>query len=220
MPSVLVCTQGLDVDVTLAGTILGREGVDRTVTGKPDAAAAIVKAMKPALVLVDRDLPWADRFIASVRESADTRAISIAVIARGDFDPAEVAMLESGANAILRYPPGPEWDERVPRLMSVPVRKETRFPVSFQVDTLTGGGESFPALALNLSINGMLVESSTTMAVGDALVLAFRLPDQDDEIRVKARPVRVAETDRYGLEFDDVSKPDRARLGRYLGTLS
>jgi hypothetical protein len=92
--------------------------------------------------------------------------------------------------------------------------------VNFQVDTLTGGGETHPALALNLSINGMLLESSTSMAVGDALVLQFRLPDQGDEVRVKARPVRMAETDRYGLEFDDVPKADRARLSRFLGTLS
>ena len=40
---------------------------------------------------------------------------------------------ESEANAILRLPAGPEWNGRLERLMAVPVRKDARFPVSFDV---------------------------------------------------------------------------------------
>jgi hypothetical protein len=220
MSAVLVCTHALDVDVALGGTILGRQGVLRHVATKPDQARSMVIALRPALILVDRDLPWADRFIAAVREDADTRTLSVAVIARGDFDPGEVALLEAGANAILRFPPGPEWDDRVPKLMSVPIRKETRFSVHFQVETLSGSGSPEPALALNLSTHGMLVETPAGLSVGESLVLQFKLPDEGDEVRVKARVVRLAATDRYGVEFEEVGRDERACLGRFLGTLA
>lgn len=221
MASVLVCTHGLDVDLELGATILGRDGVERHVTGKPDDAKTMLAALRPSLLLVDRDLPWADRFIAAVREAPATRSLSIAVMARGDFDPGEVALLEAGANAILRLPPGPEWDERIPRLMRVPVRKETRFSVSFQVDTLSVSGSSAqPALALNLSTSGMLVETPAGMTVGDPVALDFRLPDRNDRVRLDARVVRVAGPDRFGLEFERVGPDEGTRLRRFLSTLA
>ena len=71
------------------------------------------------------------------------------VAARGDFDPSEVELLEAGANAILRLPAGPEWDERLPRLMDVPVRREARFTVHFDVEAAAGAEDPAAALAIN-----------------------------------------------------------------------
>lgn len=219
MAAVLVCTHALDVDLELGGTILGRTGVERHVTGKPDQARVMLTALRPALVVVDRDLPWAGRFIAAVRDSPETRGLSVAVVAKGDFDPAEIALLEAGANAILRLPPGPEWDERVPKLMQVPVRKETRFSVSFHVDRITAGGHTEAALALNLSTSGILIETPAHLAVADPVHLHFTLPDGSD-VDARGRVVRIAGSDRYGVEFQDMDPAEREKVRGFVATLA
>src|SRR5262249_59378709 len=102
--------------------------------------------------------------------------LSSVVVARGDFDPAEVELLESGANAILRLPFDEDSDRRLERLVKVPLRKEARFSVSFRVDTYAvGAGGPEPGLALNLSVHGMLMQTSTALRVGEQVDLEFAL---------------------------------------------
>ena len=60
-----------------------------------------------------------------------------------DQRPAQVADYGvEGENAILRLPVTPEWDERLERLMLVPIRREARIHVSFEVEARTGSGGS------------------------------------------------------------------------------
>src|SRR5918994_141893 len=106
MSAVLICTHADTIEKDLGGTLLWRQGVDRRVCGKQDEARMFAVAARPQVVVVDRDLPWADRFIAALRDDASTRGLSVVVMARGDFDPGEVDLLEAGANAIPRLPPG------------------------------------------------------------------------------------------------------------------
>ena len=119
MTAVLICSHG-DLDGDLGGTLLCREDIERQVTTKLEEAQMLAVAARPRLVVIDRDLPWAARIVSALREDPSTRGLSLVVMARGDFDPAEVELLEAGANAILRLPAGPEWDERLERLMDVP----------------------------------------------------------------------------------------------------
>src|SRR5688572_32747067 len=162
MTVVLLCTHA-DVKDELSGTLLWRDVVARRVVIKMDEALMFAVAAKPKLVVIDRDLPWATRAVTALREDPSTRGISVVIMARGDFDASEVELLECGANAVLRLPPGPEWNERLQRLMDVPVRKEARFPVAFGVETSSngaaGGGRS-DAQALNLSASGILIETA------------------------------------------------------------
>ena len=133
MTAVLICSHG-DVKKDLGGTLLWRDDIERQVVTKMEEAQMLAVAARPRLVVIDRDLPWAARIVTALREDPSTRALSLVVMARGDFDPTEIELLECGANAILRLPAGPDWNERLERLMDVPVRKEARFPVSFDVE--------------------------------------------------------------------------------------
>jgi CheY-like chemotaxis protein len=161
-------------------------------------------AARPDIVVVDRELPRSEKLVAALREDPSTRGLSIVVAARGDFDPAEVELLEAGANAILRLPAGPEWDERLPRLMNVPERREARFTVHFDVEETVGAGDPAAALALNLSMSGMLLESPIPLSVGDEIQLSFQIPDSASPIATGARVVRVAGPGQYGVEFHRV----------------
>ena len=97
--------------------------------------------------------------MAALRADAVTRRASIVVLARGDHDPLEVELLEAGANAILRLPPGPEWEPRLRELLAVPVRRQARLAVHLQVEGFRVGRRCpWRALALDLSQTGMLLE--------------------------------------------------------------
>ena len=219
MTAVLVCTHADSLERDLGETILWRQGVERRLAAKPDDAKMFAVAARPVVVVVDRDLPWAARFIASLREDASTRGLSVVVMARGDFDPGEVELLEAGANAILRLPAGPEWNDRLQRLMDVPARKGARFPVSFQVETLADGGRPEQAHAVNLSATGMLIETQAPLAIRDEVRLRFTLPRSGRAIAAAGQVVRAAADARFGIEFRDLGDQDSKQIAGFLSTL-
>ncbi len=216
MPTVLVCS-GASLEADLAGSPVMAPGVERHFASKLEEARTLALAARPEIVLIDRDLPRAVPLIEALRSDPSTRRLSIAVLARGDFDPGEVAFLEAGANAILRLPPDPSWDERLKRLMEVAIRKAARLPVSFAIGTLpANSGAPMPALALNLSVTGMLLESSLSLEVGEELGLEFVLPGESDPITAHGRIMRKATSTQFGLEFITLPNTAELALGRFL----
>jgi hypothetical protein len=219
MLSALICTHA-DLETDLGQTMLWREDVDRHVVGRLEDARTMAVAARPSIVVVDRDLPWASRLVAALREDASTRRLSIVIVARGDFDPGEIELLELGANAVLRLPVDGGGDARLERLVRVPVRKEARFSVSFHVDTFAAGADmAEPALALNLSKNGMLMEASLPLRVGADVIVEFPVGDAPPEVRSRGRVVRVASASQYGIEFTDVPPEMATRIHDFLETL-
>jgi DNA-binding response OmpR family regulator len=216
MPSALICTQA-DFSAELADTLLWRNGFERHLASRLEDARTMAIAARPDIVLVDGELPRADALLAQLRSDPATRNLSLVVIARGDFGPAEVALLEAGANAILRLPPGPEWDERLTRLMQVPARKEARFPVQFAIEATVGPGLSIAALAVNVSLHGILMESNIAVSVGDELALLLWLPDGADEFTGAGRVVRQATAKQYGVEFQRLDGDGPERVLRFVG---
>jgi len=215
MAVALICSQA-ELEPELGHTLLWRAGMERHVATRLEDARMMAVAARPDIVIVDRELPRADRLVAALREDPSTRGLSIVVAARGDFDPSEVELLELGANAILRLPAGPEWDERLPRLMDVPVRKNARFSVHFDVNASPLPGDPSPALALNLSMSGMLLESSTPLAVGDEIQLTFQIPESEAQVKAVARVVRLAAAGQYGVEFQGVEGDASERLRAFV----
>jgi len=219
MVSALICTHS-ELEKDLGHTMLWRQDVERHVVGRLEEAQMMAVAARPTIVVVDRDLPWAGRLVTALREDPSTRGISIAVVARGDFDPGEVELLESGANAILRLPLEFDSDERLERLLHVAARKEARFSVSFRVDTFAAeGGGPEPALALNLSQSGMLMEATGALRVGAPIEMEFPLGEEPPPVHTRARVVRVAAPSRYGIEFTDVDADVSTRIRDFIETL-
>jgi CheY-like chemotaxis protein len=216
MAAALICSQE-DLQPDLGQTVLWRTGIERHLARRFEDARMMALAAKPDLVVVDRDLPKADQLIASLREDPSTRRVSIAIVARGDFDPAEVALLEAGANAILRLPPGPDWDDRLVRLLDVPARREARLPVEFGVDALgTGVGERVPGQAVNISRSGILIETSVELGVGDELELEFSL--EGEALLTHGRVVRRGAPRFFGVQFASLPAYAAVRIERFVGS--
>jgi hypothetical protein len=219
MTAVLICSHAEDLKADLGGTLLWRQDVERQVATKMEEARMLAVAARPRLVVIDRDLPWAARMVSALREDPTTRGLSLVVMARGDFDAAEVELLECGANAILRLPAGPEWNQRLERLMDVPVRKETRFPVSFGLEASSNGGAAAKAQALNLSASGMLIETEFALKVLDEVQLQIGLPVAIDTMRVAGQVVRLAAPSQFGVEFRRVGPGESRQIQGYLASL-
>jgi DNA-binding response OmpR family regulator len=215
MPVILICSPSA-LDAMLAHTMLWRHDMERHQAKSYEQALAVAIAAQPDLTIVDRQLPRAAPLIQSLRTEPKTRRTSVVVVADGDFEPAELELLEAGANAILRLPAGDTWDERLDALLRIPARKEARFHVDFLVEASLDGARA-EGTAVNLSAHGMLLHTKTTLRVGDRLSVAFRLPTAF--VSGGTRVVRLAGAAQYGLLFEAMDGDGREQVETYIASL-
>jgi hypothetical protein len=201
MSVVLICLSDPSAD-GLDRTLLWRSDLRRHLATSTEEARALLRSLHPALIVVDRDLPDAETLVRDVRTDEHARTASIVVAARGELRPSELALLDAGANAVLRLPAGPEWDGRLARLASVPQRKALRLPVHLEVEgrTLLDQATASGTL-LNVSATGMLIECDHPLDLGAELGFSFRLRAARSPIVGQGRIVRLAEAGRVGVEF-------------------
>jgi hypothetical protein len=200
-----------DLRPELAATVIGRQAVELYRVKDISDLRLLASTLDPQAILVDRDVDDVRGLIETLRKEPATRARSLAVLAHGDFQPWEVELLEAGANAILRLPPGGDWDERLARLLRVPVRQDGRLPVHFAMESEPECG----AEIVNLSARGMLLAPRGTLAVHDSLRFRFTLPD-GAAVAGEGRVVRMAEEDGCGVEFSRLSDAARSAIEQYL----
>ncbi|MEO8499971.1 MAG: PilZ domain-containing protein [Vicinamibacteria bacterium] len=215
MAVVLICsTRSLDRE--LEGTVLFRSGVEREIVRSAAEVPARLNAGRISLLCIHREVAGIETLIRTLRKSPTLKRISIVVFSEDDFDPSEVEVLEAGANAILRLPPGDDFNERVGRLMEVPSRRDVRIRVRLQVAASRGFGATAPVLALNLSSTGILLESNHPLNMGDEINVAFRVEESGEIFSANAHVTRTAGPNRYGATFETVSRGEQA-LRAFLG---
>ena len=131
---------------------------------------------------------------------------------RKGFGSVHVDLLQSGVNAILPLPPGPDWDDRLMRLVNVPVRRVTRFKVDLALEGGRRGGEHFSGRALNLSVHGLLLESRLGLEVGEDLRLDFDLPGAHGPVHGTGTVIRETSPVLFGVELTSVEGDGRVRI--------
>lgn len=217
MAVVLICSpRSLDRD--LQETVLFRAGIEREQLRSIAELQSRLNTGNVSLICIHRDIPGGEAFIKAVRRSPTQKKISIIGLSESDFDPSEVEVLEAGANAILRLPPGDDFNERVGRLMEVPARRDVRLPVRLQVAASAGFGSTVPVLALNLSSTGILVESNHELSMGDEINIALRFEDSGEIFSAVAHVTRNAGPNRYGAKFTSITKGEEALKTFLAGT--
>ncbi len=216
MPVILLCSPS-DLDGELSNTVLWREGMQHYKASRFDEALSACQMHRPSMVVVDRRFPRSTDLISAIRKDTNVRTCSIVVLARGDFESSEIDLLEAGANAILRFPAGRDWDERLDRLLNVPARREGRFGVEFAVDARHAGGEASGS-AMNLSVHGMLLQTKAELSVGDEVTFSFRLPDAF--VNGDGTVVRQAGPNLFGIFFAKLEGDSFEQIRRYVSTLA
>jgi CheY-like chemotaxis protein len=214
MPSVLICATSGPVADDLHGSPVWREGVERHRADSVQSALTLAVAAKPKLVVIDRDLPRSERLVQELRSHAQTSGCSIVIVATGDSQPMEMALLEAGANAVLRHPPSPEWEARLGRLLSVPTRRNLRMHVDLELEGFFGV-ERHQGRVHNISRTGMLIEVAAPLTIGDELRFTLHL-SMDMSVAGVARVIRLAGAQKYGCEFRQMGDWDARRLEHFL----
>jgi CheY-like chemotaxis protein len=205
-----------DLARELGSTVLFRSNVERVLVSGAEEIHRLADEGRLDVVVVDSALPGAAGLVAAVRQDPVTRSTAIVALGRWEFGFDHLDLLEAGANAILPLPPAHDWDDRLMRLVHVPVRRATRFPVDIAIEGGLQNGLSFTGRALNLSVHGLLLECAQPLRVGEDLRFSFALPGREETIRGTGTVVRVADPDRYGVELTHVDGDGRVRIKRYV----
>jgi CheY-like chemotaxis protein len=205
-----------DLRRELGGTALFRSNVERVVVSGLDEVRRLAEERGLDVVVVDSALPGAVALVAALRQDPVTRPTAIVALGRREFGFEHLDLLEAGANAILPLPPGHDWDDRLVRLIHVPARRATRFPVDIAIEGGLASGLSFTGRALNLSVHGLLLESVQPLAVGEDLRFSFVMPGVTAVICGTGTVVRTAARDRFGVELTHVEGDGRVRIKRYV----
>jgi CheY-like chemotaxis protein len=203
-----------DLDLMLSRTVLGRRGFERQLATVAEQARALAWAQRPDIILVDVYLEGALELVEGLRADAETQGLSIVALTGRTTDPREAQLLRAGANAVLRLPPDSAFDERLMRYVDVPMRKSSRFPVSFRIKT---GGQTVPASGLNISLHGLLIETWAELPVSAEVLMTFRLGGEGGAmVSAQGRVVRRGAPRQYGVEFMELDLNARLAIETFV----
>lgn len=180
-------------------------------------AARLVRRGKYDGVFLDLLMPTVDGFelARQIRRSPSNKRTPIVVVTGREDNQAMEEAFAAGATFFLQKPldraklirllnstRGSMLEERR-RYKRISVRTE----VACQV-----GSHKFTGMSANLSQSGLLFEGDGSVEPGNAVRLAFRLPEQKLTIEAKGVAVRVDERQRVGVRFTQISEEDRQRI--------
>ena len=224
MPRILIVASA-DLTPELGDTLLWRADITRVFSPSHEAALDAVRAVAPSLVIIDgADMRASRVLVGRLRAGPDTREVSLIVVRRSPAPEDEQALRRAGANLVLSGHVDPAlWDSRLEELLHVAPRREVRVPVLFEVSSrFAPEAEPVEAWALNVSVRGVLLETSEAVDAGTRLDLRFALPPDARTIRAVARVAREAGPEqgrfRSGVEFLMLRGDARSRLRSFIGT--
>jgi CheY-like chemotaxis protein len=200
----------------LGGTVLFRQNVERIAAAGVDEVRSLADGGRVDVVVIDAALPGAAALVSALRQDPLTRTTAIVALGRSEFGFDHLELLQAGANAILPLPPAQDWDDRLMRLIHVPVRKTTRFPVNLSLHGGLRDGVSFAGRVVNMSVHGLLLECRHPLRVGEEVRLAFDMPRGHGLVQADGTVVRQAHADRFGIELTHVAGDGRVRIKRYV----
>jgi CheY-like chemotaxis protein len=226
LPPILVA--GLDGrSLVLEAPLLRREGhpVEELPSAR-DLFGVLATEAACRLVVLGPRLPDLEivEAIRRIRASALTRHVSIlALLPTGENPELDGAVVEAGANAVMRRPlEQARLEAWMAKLLAVPRRVEARVPVQGQVVGTPKAEASghFYGLTRNLSINGMLLASPVRLVHPD-VELEVGLPDGRPSLRALGRIVREAREIGwpylgYGVEFLFIPEESVATIASFI----
>jgi DNA-binding response OmpR family regulator len=223
-PRRIAIVSAVDLSPELGDTVLWRAGIERIFCPAPATAFEAITSLGPRLVVVDAaDTPAACDLVRKLRSSEPTRSVSIAALSRSTSLEDEAVLRGAGANLVLSGHVDPYlWDGRLEELLSVPKRRDLRVPVLFELwSRFEENPTSIGGWALNVSMNGALIETDELLDVGSKLDLSIELPGEGPSLKALGQVVREAQNAdghyRAGVEFLVLRGDARARLAAFIG---
>ena len=226
MPRVLIVAAD-DLTPELGRTVLWRSDIERVFAPSLARAFELTASRPPDLLLLDGgDREATLAFVQRLRDMAGTRRASVAVLTRSVSAAEDEELRRAGANLVLGGHVDPNlWDARLEELLAVPRRREARIKVRFEVwSRFEPDSVPIEALALNISLRGMLLQTPEPVDIGTQLDLAFALPGAEEELRAVGQVVREGQPIEgrpcSGLEFLILRGDARANIRAFVEAAS
>lgn len=204
-------------------SFLKRKGVDVVVVKDGEEALGVIRKRRPDIAIVNYYLPKLSgaEVCQQVKADSDLSQIPIVIMTK-EYHRADVDQcLAAGCNGVVARSAGPgAMLQTVVRLVSLPVREYERIPVQIK---LWGKRQkdSFIGQSLDLSEDGMLLDTDMPLQVGDVVRLRFYLPRTFEKIDVEGEVVREAAAElwnRYGIRFRTIAAAGRPAIRRFFET--
>lgn len=210
-------------DGTLRGAaaILKRAGYLVAQAEDLDALLALEAGITPDLVIFDLAAPPDGAVAAAQRLRSRTywRFVSM-MLAVPAGHPRLEEVLAAGINDLILAPyPPEELLDKARRLTVIPARRELN--TLARVRDPKAEGPVQPGKTLNVSSNGLLVETESPLVIGRTVDVEFYLPDDPEPVRAIGRVVRrTAELDllhpAFGIRFVEMPEKDEARIEAFV----
>ena len=218
----VVVLSPVDLSADLGLTMLWRHDVQRVMVATLDAAIEVARVRRATMIVVGGvEAGVASDWLRKLRADAATGSSALAVLCPLSALDKEETLRAAGASIVLLTPVDPEvWDRRLEQLLRVPPRRSTRIPVRVTVwSRRSADPEPIEGMMLNLSVNGMLLETSQPLPVGVRLDVSFRLPRESADVHAVGRVVHEvadASAAREGVEFVVLRGDARDRIAAFV----
>jgi DNA-binding response OmpR family regulator len=205
MPKILLVA-ARDRAADLDGSVLSRDDCERTLVSDPAAVQSAANQLHPHMVVIHgQPADEAESIVRQLKHAPETRRASVVVIVPRAAHGSELALRRAGANLAIPAPLDPSvWDDSLEQLLSQPRRRDARIPARFVV--WPQARESFQrGTALNLSVRGMLLETTQALELGATIEVLFELPHGRSGAEVVGQVVReslsTGAARQYGVDF-------------------
>jgi hypothetical protein len=223
MPRVLIMSSPEHVS-ELSGTVVWRSDVERMFASDTDLDR--IRHDRPDLVLIGgEDTAATLDLLRRIRGDERTRAVSVGVVRHTVTLEEEEQIRRAGANVVFGGRMVPYlWDKWLEELLNVPPRRALRVPVSIAVWAHTAPGtEPAASMSVNVSLKGILLETTEPLDVGTKLDVSFALPGGGPLLRAVGQVVREepgldGRPPRLGVEFLILREGARETIRSYVGT--
>jgi CheY-like chemotaxis protein len=187
-----------------------------------DEALKIHRAEHVDLIITDRDAPGigGDQFCSLIKKDRGLLPVAIIIVCGCDTDEMARSVL-AGADAVILRPIKPAFLlAKAKQFLNISWRETYRVLLDVTVEGAVGDG-TFSCRSMDISSQGLLVETARTFLPGDRVVCSFVLPD-GSLIRAKGEVSRTlptgpgAKANRYGIHFRDLTANDRMAIEAFL----
>ena len=199
-------------DMKIKTALAGSEGLVRA------------KEDRPNLIIFGYDLfdMTAPEFCREIRESEDTKAISLLLVCDRNHSEHGDLCLSAGCNDVIFRPlQKPELDQKVERLTNIPVRRQLRTITKIEV-SMEKNGRFVLARSVNISSTGMMVEVDRMLPQEGPVRLHFYLPGDPKPLQILAEILRAefaGSMSKYGMRFIEPTEEEKERIARYVHRL-
>src|SRR5713226_10659523 len=219
LTSLVVCADAKTVQVlrqVLLGLGIGVEHCGDSLS----AAQRVVEQAFDALLVDCEDQHAARELIAAARKTPANETTVVIAMVDGRNQVRE--LLASGANFILYKPVSAERAGNSLHAARALIRREKRrkprIPLHAQVSIDYAGTENAPATLLDLSEDGLAIQSECRLPHHCQVYFQFSLPGQKPMVRLSGEVVWQDASGRVGIRFAHVPQTSRRVLTEWIGT--